>query len=330
MRPKPIVVVAVLAVLGGGGYFAYRATRPEMPKDALFASGTVEATDAQLGFQASGRITEVRVDEGDTVTAGAVLATLDRAEMEARREQAVAQIAAASAQLADLEAGARDEEIAEAQAAVDASQDRLDDARRDAERSNRLFAGGAVSKEVQDKAELGVQVASSQLQQAQERLRLLQAGPRAERVEGQRAQLAHAQASLKAIDALLENTTLTAPFAGTVTVRHREPGEVVAAGAPVVTLLDTDDRWVRIYVAEDKVGAVHLGAAATITTDTYPDRRYPGEVTYVSSEAEFTPKNVQTQEERVRLVYAVKVQVSDDPSQELKPGMPADVEVSLP
>ena len=107
-----------------------------------------------------------------------------------------------------------------------------------------------------------------------------------------------------------------------------EPGEVVAPGSPVLTVLDPDDRWVRIYVPENRLGAVRLGAEVEVLSDTFPEKRYTGEVTYVAAEAEFTPKTVQTQEERVRLVYAVKVRVLEDPGYELKPGMPVDVRLA--
>src|SRR6185295_10933926 len=115
------------------------------------------------------------------------------------------------------------------------------------------------------------------------------------------------------------------PFDGLVTVRHREPGEIVPAGSPVLTLINPGDRWVRIYIKEDRVGKVRLGSRATITSDTFPGKSYPGEVAFIASEAEFTPKNVQTTEERVKLVYAVKVRIVGDADYGLKPGLPADV-----
>ena len=121
------------------------------------------------------------------------------------------------------------------------------------------------------------------------------------------------------------NSVVTVPFGGIVTIRHREPGETVSPGLPVLTVMDPEDRWVRIYVREDRVGEVSLGQRATITSDTYGDRTYRGEVIFISSEAEFTPRNVQTTEERVKLVYAVKVQITEDPSHDLKAGIPADV-----
>ena len=134
-----------------------------------------------------------------------------------------------------------------------------------------------------------------------------------------------AEASVAGFDAALAQMVVRAPFAGVVTVRHREPGEIVAPGSPVLTVLDPADRWVRIYVPEPRLGSVALGAPAAITSDTYQDRDYRGEVRFIASEAEFTPKTVQTAEERVKLVYAVKVAITGDSAFELKPGMPADV-----
>jgi HlyD family secretion protein len=123
--------------------------------------------------------------------------------------------------------------------------------------------------------------------------------------------------------------TVRSAFDGVVTVRHREPGEVVPAGSPVLTVMNRDDRWVKIYVPETRIGAVRLGLEAEITTDTFPGKTYGGTVSFIASEAEFTPKTVQTSEERVKLVYAVKVTVAGDPSFDLKPGMPADVRLAL-
>ncbi|HWN81245.1 MAG TPA: HlyD family efflux transporter periplasmic adaptor subunit, partial [Candidatus Udaeobacter sp.] len=148
---------------------------------------------------------------------------------------------------------------------------------------------------------------------------------RPERIAAQRAQLAQAEAALRWIEADMENLRLASAFDGVVSVRHAEPGEVVTPGAPVLTVLDPEDRWVRIYIREDRIGAVQRGQAATITADTFPDKTYAGEVVFIASEAEFTPKTVQTSEERVKLVYAVKVRITGDPGHELKPGLPADV-----
>jgi len=298
-------------------------------RDWLVSAGTVEATEARLGFQSAGRIERVAVREGDAVAAGKELAALEADELRARREQAAAQVAAARAALAELERGFRPEEIAQARAARDAAHQRLADAERDLARTDRLHQGGAVSREAYDKAAMALELAASQGAQADEQLKLMEAGPRRERIEAQRAQLALAEAALRANEATLANAVVTAPFDGIVTVRHHQPGEIVAPGAAVLTVMNPHDRWVRIYVKEDRVGAVHLGAPATITTDTWPGREYAGEVVFIASEAEFTPKSVQTAEERVKLVFAVKVRVVGDTALELKPGMPADVRFRL-
>jgi HlyD family secretion protein len=291
----------------------------------LFASGTVEATDAQIGFEVPGRIHHVTVREGDAVEAGTLVATLDPAEANARRAQAQAGLRAAQAVLRELESGARPEEIAQAQAAFEAARLRREDISRDLERTRILFDGGAVSQEARDKAHTAFALAGSQEEQAREQLRLVRSGPRAERIEAQRAQVAQAEAVLEGAEEMLRKVELRTPFAGTVTVQHREPGAVVPPGAPILTLMDPASRWVRVYIPGNQIGAVRLGATATITSDTYPEKRYAGEVVFIASEAEFTPKNVQTAEERVKLVYAIKVRITGDPGFELKPWMPADV-----
>ena len=294
-------------------------------KDGLFASGTVEATEAQLGFPAAGRLQALLVQEGDSVVAGAEVARLDRSEAEARRNQAQAQADAARALLRELESGSRSEEIAQAKAAGDAASERLDEARRDRERTQILYDSGAVSREVYDRVVTAFDIAQSQHTQAAEQLRLVESGPRFEKIEAQRAQVAQAEAAVRSIDAQLQNMVIQTPFGGIVSVRHREPGEIVPAGTPVITLLNRDDRWVRIFIPEDRIGAVRIGQTAVVTADTYPDKEYRGEVAMIASQAEFTPKTVQTAEERVKLVYAVKVRITGDPSHDLKPGMPADV-----
>jgi HlyD family secretion protein len=320
-------VVPMLLLLAAAGWALWRFVLAPQERGGLAASGTVEATDAQLGFQVSGRLVEVAPREGERVEAGQAVARLDSTEIEARRAQAVAAVAAARAQLAEQEVGFRSEEIAQGRSVLAAAQDRVRDAGRDLERVRTLFEGRAVSREALDKAQLALDLATAQSRQAAEQASLLQRGPRRERIEYARAQVAAAEAAVATFDATLANTRLTAPFSGIVSVRHREPGEIVAAGAAVLTLLDLDDRWIRIYVPENRLGKLRLGQRAAIRSDSFPGKTYPGEVSFLGSEAEFTPKNVQTAEERVRLVYAVKVRVTGDPGLELKPGLPADVEL---
>jgi len=323
MKQRIKFIVPVLLL---GALTVWLLTRgPGTANGALVASGTVEATDADLGFQLPGRVATVSVREGDAVTAGTELARLDTGELEAGLAAAEAQLEAARARLVELEAGARPQEVATAEAALRSAEQRALEALREAERARTLHGGGAVSRQALDQAETALDVADASLAQAREQLALVREGARAEAIRAQRAAVAQAEANVARAQATLTHAIIVAPFAGVVTVRHREPGEAVAAGMPVVTLLDPDDRWVRIYIREDRIGRVSLGMGADIASDTYPDRRHRGEVVFIGDEAEFTPRNVQTAEDRVRLVYPVKVRIVGDEAFELKPGIPADV-----
>lgn len=319
-RIKFIIPVVVVAV---AGWFALRAGGVE--DTAMSASGTVEATTADLGFQVPGRVLRIAVEEGDAVQLGQELARLDTREMDAGIDAAQAQLNAAEARLREMQAGARPQEVANAEAALRSATQRAETAERDLERARTLFSGGAISRQALDQAEAAASVAASLHDQARETLALVREGARLETLQAQRAMVAQARANVARSEAGLANAVVHAPFAGRVTLKHREPGETVGLGAPVVTLLDPTDRWVRIYVREDQMGAVQIGMPASISSDTWPDRTYPGEVVFIGSEAEFTPRNVQTAEERTKLVYPVKVRITGDPDFELKPGIPADV-----
>ncbi|HSJ25257.1 MAG TPA: efflux RND transporter periplasmic adaptor subunit [Longimicrobiales bacterium] len=320
-RVRVAIVVVALALLAVAGWYA-RGTDGE---SGLVATGTVEATTADLGFQAGGRIEAVLVVEGEAVAAGQELARLESAELRARRQAAQAQLEAARALLAELRSGTRREELMAARAAEEATRHQLAEATRTVERMAALEAGGAVSREVLDHAVTTMDVARSRHAQAAEQVRLLEAGPRPERVAAQAAAVRQAEAAVAQVDAALQHAVVRAPFAGVVTVRHRQPGEAVQPGAPVLTVTDLSDRWVRIYVREDRVGAVSLGTPAGVVWDGAPSVRHAGRVTFIGSEAEFTPRNVQTAEQRVKLVYAVKVAVTGDTALVLKPGLPVDV-----
>ncbi|MEJ2502109.1 MAG: HlyD family efflux transporter periplasmic adaptor subunit [Gemmatimonadota bacterium] len=322
MRRRIGVAAVVVVALGVAAFLLLRGNGDD---GGLEASGTVEVTDADLGFNLPGRIAEVRVREGDAVSRGEVLARLDVAELAARKEAAVARAEAERALLAELERGSRSEDVAQARAAVRAASERSESARRDLERAEALHRGGAISREALDAARTAREVAEAGMEQAREQLRALERGPREERIAAQRAAVAGADASVRQAEAALEHAAVRAPFDGRVTLRHREPGETVQPGQPVLTLMDPGDRWVRIYIPEDRIGAVAVGQPARITSDTYPDRAYAGRVSYIAREAEFTPRNVQTKEERVKLVYAVRVRIVGDEAFVLKPGVPADV-----
>ncbi len=170
--------------------------------------------------------------------------------------------------------------------------------------------------------------ARAALKEAQEHYALLKKGPRDEIIEQAQAKVERARAALEMAQTNLDYATLTAPLAGIILSKNMEPGEYVAPGTPVVTIGDLEHTWLRAYINETDLGRIKYGQKVKITTDTYPGKVYEGRVSFIASEAEFTPKNIQTKEERVKLVYRIKVDIPN-PSLELKPGMPADAEILL-
>lgn len=325
---KKIVIAGVLAAGIGAAVLGKLAPWAARPADgAVFASGTMDATEIAVSFRVPGMLHSRPVDEGSRVKAGELLATLDGRESAARLHQAEAAQQAAQARLKDLEQGYRPQEIAEARAQAGQARANLTNLEEEARRSEALFHGGAASQQRRDKDRTAAAVAAQQLSAAQERVKLLQSGYRPEAINAARAQLGEAQAAVEAVRVNLEDLQAKSPVEGVVTRKHAEAGETLGAGRPVVTVTDISKPWVRVYIPENQIGKVRLGAAAKIRVDTFPDRKFDGRVSYVSSQAEFTPKNVQTQEERVKLVFAVNVTV-DNRDGTLKPGMPADVEIS--
>ncbi|MGQ0813888.1 MAG: HlyD family secretion protein [Gemmatimonadota bacterium] len=327
MKDKRLILIPVVLLLLIAGYVLLRRGNNEQKR--IEASGTIEATEADLGFQVAGRVIEVLVDEGDVVQPGKLLARLDGAELTARRDAAAAQVQAARAQLAELERGARPQEIRQAQAGLEAARRRTQEAEAALARTRRLYDGGAVSREALDQAQTAFTVARAQAEQAEQQLSLVDLGPRPERIEAQRAVVRQAEAAVAQANAALDHAVILAPFAGVVTIRHREPGESVSPGLPVMTLMNQGDRWVRIYVRADQVGRVRIGQQAAISSDSHPDATFTGRVTFIANQAEFTPRNVQTEEERVKLVYAVKIAILGDLDAKLKPGVPADVVIEV-
>lgn len=294
------------------------------------ASGTVEATQADLAFQYPGRIVALNTREGDRVTRGEVIGSLDTLEAAARRRGASAQLDAARALLREFETGFRTEEVAQARLALTSATRRLEEQTRETERTVRLAEGGAVSQEARERSETALAVARTDRDRLAEQVRMLESGSRVERVAAQRAVVAQAEAAVAQAEAALAQMILVAPFDGVVTIRHREPGEVVGAGMPALSIINPAERWVRVYVRQDRVGLIQVGQPVTFVTDGSPGRTFSGEVTSIATEAEFTPRNVQTQEERVKLVHAVRVRVLGDDALDVKPGLSADVVFEAP
>ncbi len=224
--------------------------------------------------------------------------------------------------------GSRAQEIEQAKANVSAQEAELAKVKQDYDRADVLFRNGAISASQYDMAKSAYDARRALYKNALEALSLTKEGPRKEevRIAGHRVEQAKAQ--LAASEERLRDTVIYSPTDGIVLRKNVEAGETVSQGTPIVTIGDLGSPWVKVYVKEDKVGLVKPGQKVKVTVDTYKDRSYDGEVSYVSSEAEFTPKTVQTQEERVKLVFGVKVKVRNV-NWDLKPGMPADVRITV-
>jgi HlyD family secretion protein len=320
--PKKIfVIIAVIAVVAVAAMLVSR--RNQAAKGELKVSGTVETTTVELSFKVGGRLAKRLVDEGMTVSAGQTVALLEDDELRQERAARTAEEKAALAALADLEAGSRREEIAQAEAALARMKADAGRLARDAERIEDLFKRDIVARQELDAALAGREASAAAVREAEQHLRLLKAGPRPDAVRQSRARADASTAGRAQAETRLSQAVLNAPLSGLVLAKHAEPGEMLAAGTPVVTVARMDEVWLRGYIPETELGRVKVGQAARVSIDTWPGRVFEGRISFISSEAEFTPKNVQTEKERVKLVYRIKITLPN-PKGELKPGMPAD------
>jgi HlyD family secretion protein len=382
---KKIIAILFLCLLFGVGLLVYNGQRNLQMKE-LYYSGTIEAKQAELGFQVSGRIVEVLADEGQFVRRDQLLAYLEESEYKARHEQAQARlenakknvqrlelvlelykttlpnevqraeagVAVLSSQLRELEAGYRGQEIEQGKLAFLTAKDVMEEAKRNKERYDNLVAKQLVSESEWERVKLKYETALKEFEKAKETFDMLLEGIRKETIQTARARLAEgkavlrqaknnlkkieaaekdveaaasqvkvAKSSLKMAEIQLRYTQLRAPFDGIISSRNVETGEVVLPGREVISLSDLSSVELKIFIGETKIGKVKPGQLVDVKVDTFPDKTYKGTVSFISPEAEFTPKMIQTQKERVKLVYLVKVCIPN-PHLELKPGMPAD------
>lgn len=282
-----------------------------------------------------------------------------RATLAAETDLRSAELRQAQARLKELETGSRPQEIRQAQAAAESARTESERAARDWERAQQLIKNDDISRAQFDQFRTRFETSEAQLQQAQQALALVKEGPRQEQIEAARAQVSRARAALQLTEAAqldlkrreqelvtrraeisrsralvgiaeaqLSDTTVQSPVGGVVLVKSAEVGEVLAPGTSVLTIGDLDRPWLRGYINETDLGRVKLGRKVKVTTDSFPGKVYWGTVSFISSEAEFTPKQIQTEEERVKLVYRIKVDIAN-PHHELKVNMPADAEIQV-
>jgi HlyD family secretion protein len=295
--------------------------------NAIVLYGNVDLRQADLPFNASERVTEVLVQEGDHVKSGQVMARLDPTRIQPQVAKAEADVAAAQQVVNRMHAGSRPEEIAQARANVLSAQADSANARRQYDRLVELArssSGRAVSRQDLDSARAALEVAEAKVAVSRKALDLQVAGPRKEDIGQAEAQLKADEAQLALLRRQLADTELQAPLDGVVRSRLVEPGEIVSPQKAAFTLAITDPKWIRAYIAEPDLGSVREGLRASVTTDAFPARPFEGWVGFISPMAEFTPKTVQTEELRSSLVYEIRVFVKD-PADQLRLGMPATV-----
>jgi len=328
MRKRKIAIgIIVLAIIAA--VIVWRVWyRERADEGVLLLSGNMEVTEVNVGFKLPGRIIELAVDEGQAVKKGDVLARLDSAELADAVQQSRAVLKEAASRASELKAGSRRQEIEQARANLSAQEAELARLKKDLERMETLHANGAIPTAQLDAARSAYETRSAQRRSAAELLSLAKEGARRETIEAADFRVLQGRAALSAAEQRLSDTAIYAPIDGVVLKKTVEIGETVAQGVSVFTIGDLAAPWIKVYVKEDKLGLVKRGQAARVTTDSNKGKAYEGWVSYISQEAEFTPKSVQTQEERVKLVYALKVRVKDA-NGELKPGMPADVRIDI-
>mgnify|MGYP001052226506 CR=1 FL=1 len=323
------ILLVIFIVAGVSGLLFYLFTRDKKEGDTFIkVSGNIETTEVDVGFKIAGRIVSLSVQEGDWIEKGKVLAKLDDEDLRQRLELARATLRSAQARLKKLLAGSRPEELREAEAILHQAQFDLENKQIQYERMKALFEKRVIPKEILDNAETGYKIAKASLQKAMENYQLVKEGPRREDIEDAKAQVEQAQASLKLAETQFSYTILYSPISGVVLVKSGEMGEVVNPGTSILTLANIENVWLKAYIPETELSRVKWGQEVMVTTDLRPQKIYEGKISFISSQAEFTPKQIQTEKERVTLVYRIKVDIPNL-NRELKPGMPADGKILL-
>jgi len=315
---------------------------------------TVKSGQTIARLEQNDLVNEVNLQKAVVQSAEAALAELEAGSRPEEIAQAEASVQKAQSRLDELLTGSRPQEIASAEAAVQKAKAEMERLKVEFERRKNLLNENVISTQEYDSAKTAYESAQAVLNEAEENLKLVKEGPRKEQIEQARADLSgakehynlvkkgprketinqararlqQAKESLALAETRLSYATLISPISGLVLSKDIEPGEFIAPGTPVVTVGNLESVWLRAYINETDLGRVKVGQKVRITTDTYPGRIYNGDISFISSEAEFTPKNVQTQKERVKLVYRIKIIIQNS-NMELKPGMPADAEISL-
>ena len=327
MKKKSKILIAILIIaVAASAYFLY--FKKEINPNQVKVSGNIEVTTVGVGFKIAGLVIQRFVDEGESVKKGQNVAKLETADLELDVANAKAQLLAAKATLAQLTNGSRPQDVLLARATVKSAEADRDNAEVEYQRMQRLFARGAVAAQDRDRSQTTYAMANARADQTVQQLSLAVEGPRKEDIELAAARVEQVEQVLNLSQTKLSYAQITAPVDGIVLSKNIEAGEYVSPGTPVVTIGKLNQVWLKAYIPETDLGKVKLGQKVNVTTDTYPSKKYKGTIGFISSEAEFTPKSIQTAEERVKLVYRIKIMI-ENKDFELKPGMPADALIQL-
>jgi HlyD family secretion protein len=294
---------------------------PRQDPAVIVANGHVEATDVRIGTKVSGRLEALALQEGDVIKAGQELGRIATTDLRLSLRQVKAERDQAAAELRLRLAGARKEDVAELTAQVSGLTTDLESAQRDLDRMQGLFDKGSGTTKSRDDAKTRRDMTRDKLEAMKQSLLRMKAGSRAEEIDAARARLAATDAKSAQIEQQIQDATVTSPLAGVVTEKVAEPGELLQVGSPLCVITDLTNAWLTVYVGGPDLGRIRLGQEAQVSTDDGQTRK--GRITFIASQAEFTPKNVQTRDERVKLVYKVKVSLENQDGL-FKPGMPAE------
>ncbi|MFI5201352.1 MAG: HlyD family secretion protein [Candidatus Kapaibacterium sp.] len=294
----------------------------------ITASGTIEATDVNIAAKVPAQIVTLYIDDGTPVDSGSLIAVQDHSSLDIQLREAQAAVDQARAQLTLTQQGARIEDIHSAEQGVTQAETNRKLAADELERTQNLVKGGAATKQQLDQEETKFRVAQSQLDQAEANLTKSRHLARPEEITAATAHVDQLVAACDAIQKEIDDSYITSPLKGTVTHKVAEQGELVAQGATVATVTDLSSVYLMIYVTEEELPRIKLEQKVDVTVDGLPNKTFEGRVTYISPEAEFTPKNIQTKDDRVKLVFGVKVEIPN-PAGDLKKGLPADAAVHI-
>ena len=314
-----------LLVLAGGvaSYFGYQHWLSLRPYQW---SGTIEAHAVSLGSHQGGRVASILVAEGDVVTAGQALAVFETGDLEAQQHSAQAQVDLADAVLRKLEKGVRSEQIAASRSRVQGAEVALTEATTRAKRAQSLFDAGAAPQADLDGANAARDAADAALSTARHQLEELHNGAVIEDIDAARAQLSVANAKLEQVQVALGELTVKAPCAGRIEALPVRPGDILPPNATAATLVEDDQLYVRIYVPETQLGHVAVGATVPVSVDSFPGRTFAGRVDHVNSVGEFSPRNLQTADERADQVFGTRITLLEG-ADTLRAGMAAFISV---